>query len=654
MLRQKKNKKKFSIRTIIWIGFNYTCGMAFPLAFASLITSKKEGIGLWVFLIIFGGSFLAGIMGYGYAKLSRYFARSSGASYTFVRGTFGRFWGFLIGLMQYFVMPLAVCSMILSMISINFVPIIGKNAWGPYTTVYLNLIGIFIFIFFSSCIFFGLKYFKLFINISGILKWGASFIIIVFVLGLACLSHFDGFNKLANQTTHLHHINFFTLNSAFVTFFYFYAGFETYSTITKNVKDPVKTIPRSILWVTILTFSFYVIVLSLFVGALPAISHNHAFSNNPVLDVGKKAAATVGIILVITSMISLKINAAVQSGLFASSMLEPLAIETYISPRLSYLTSEKISNRSAFINIIITVIITFLLAILPVLAIGGHNKNVNYAQIIGMNSAVLLMQYFLVAMCILKLYFKKKILLKWWEIALFVFVWFFLGFELTTFFINIGLSISQFNVAGSRISSIMSMVELAIFLGFILFIVVFYYFHYLPIYRRRSKQNPQLQAKLDKIFVISKLANLERSSYYELANLKTKLKEEWKKNLDSISSKYSKIKIKEKEKREIRNIKQQIKLLIKKHRKEIVNIHSAAKVTDDWPKINLSINIILQKIKNLKQSKIKKIHNLRNEINLFYKFKKQYKSQIKTATEKRYQQIKNYIINFESQIEFIN
>jgi len=652
-MKKTKKQKKFTLSNLVWIGFNYTCGMAFPLAFSSLITSK-QGIGLWVFLIILCGSFLAAIMGYGYAKLSKYFTRSNGATYTFVRGTFGRFWGFFIGLLQYFVMPLVVASMILSMISVNFIPIIGKAGWGKYTSVYLNLIGIGIFAIFASCIFFGLKYFKIFINISGIIKWSASIIIIVFVLGLACLANFGGFSLLKNPNIGKN-TNFFTLNSAFVTFFYFYGGFETYSTITKNVKDPSRTIPKAIMWITFLTFTFYVVVLTLFVGALPIIGGpNGVFSKNPVFDIGFKAAKTVGIIIVLASMISLKINAAIQSGLFATTMLEPLAIESYITPKLSYLTPEKISKKAVSINIIVTILATFMLAIFPVLVIGGNGKNVDYAEIIGLNSAILLTQYFLASLCILKLYFKKKILLKWWELLMFGFISMFIAMELIIFFVNAGRNIALINNPASEMSSIFSIIELIILFGFVSATIIIYVAYYLPVYKKRLQINPQLQKKLDHIFKISKLADLERNTFYDFTNLKQELKEQYLKARKTICIKHTPKEIKANLKHQTKIVNEQLAHNIKKHKKEIVNIYSCAQKTDDWTKINLNISIINKKIEALKIAKTKRLIAIKEELDLLHKLKKDYKARILLEKKKRYRIIANYINNYESKIEYIN
>jgi len=81
-----------------------------------------------------------------------------------------------------------------------------------------------------------------------------------------------------------------SFSQAFTSCFFFFLGFETYSTIGKNVKNPQKNISRSIVIVMTLATLFYIFVTVLMIGAISGF-----FTDNPNLQIfdilGKKLNA---------------------------------------------------------------------------------------------------------------------------------------------------------------------------------------------------------------------------------------------------------------------------------------------------------------------------------------------------------------------------
>ncbi len=538
----KSSDKRFSLSNMVWIGFNYTCGMAFPLSFGTLIFgSSNSGVGLWIFLILALGSLLAAIMGYAYSKMSRFYIHSNGATYAYVRSSFGRFLGWIIGSLQYVGLPLTTVSLILSMISINFKDIVD---WGSYTELYLNLIGIGVYLIASCIIFFGIKYFKIFINLSGFIKWFSTIFVVFAAIALAGVDNFSGFKEAITKTQEIKKDGqfFLNFNNAFLSMFYFYAGFETYTTIAKNVKNPSKTLPRSILYITILTFSFYIITTFFFICVdgntiYPGESYKW-FSDNPPLDIARQIAGTLGVVLVIASMIALKLNAAMQSGLYASGMLEPLAKEHYITPKFSRLNKDRIAISSVIFNIILTIFLTFILICLPILLVKGGSEP-DYTNLIGFTTIIIFIQYILVLAAMFKLYFDKKIYLFAWEIIAFIIVIFFLVFELIIYFVNEILNIVKaYSVdspsSDSKMNALFAIISLIIFFGLIAAVSLTYLFHYLPIYNKRIKNKPELQKELEKDFEISGYAGLEKKLLLKKITLLKDMKNKLKLDLKSI------------------------------------------------------------------------------------------------------------------------
>jgi amino acid transporter len=66
-------------------------------------------------------SLIVGICAFAFAKLSRFHQQdSNGGAYIYTRGAFGKFVGFLVGTLNYIIIPMVFSNQILMFIKANF------------------------------------------------------------------------------------------------------------------------------------------------------------------------------------------------------------------------------------------------------------------------------------------------------------------------------------------------------------------------------------------------------------------------------------------------------------------------------------------------------------------------------------------------------
>jgi amino acid transporter len=199
----------------------------------------------------------------------------------------------------------------------------------------LNLIGILIFLFFG---FFtirkGIKSFHSFANISAFLKWGISGLFMLTTVFLAFNNHlFKTLVKYTYIPFSSHDQSFFVFlknfNNAFMVFFYFFLGFETFSSATRNIHEPAKTIKKAIFWVLGVSTLIYLFETFFMIGALGEFN-----VLNVANTIAFKGFGMLGIILFFIQSIALKINGVAQFSLYGGSVLEQLSEDGYFSKKL--------------------------------------------------------------------------------------------------------------------------------------------------------------------------------------------------------------------------------------------------------------------------------------------------------------------------------
>lgn len=520
--RPSKDKdSKLTLSELVWYGFNYTVGVTFTAVFGSLLySSVGANLGvhmIWIFLV---EGMIAATCAWSFARLSRVHPGNNGAAYIYVRSSYGRFWGWLIAFAQYSTLPVIVTSQIISMIRINFTDpnsFLFAN-WGVWSNLGLDLIGIFIYGLASCVLFLGMKAFKKFVNISAYVKWGTTGLLIVAVIALFIKAGSSNYNEVISHQS----LTASSFSKAFTSCFFFFLGFETYSTIGKNVKNPQKNIGLSIIIVMILTTLFYVLVTALMIGGISG-----AFESNPNLQAFEQLGkvfhspwlGTAGILVMLICTISLKANAGMQNALYSGGILEPLAVENYIPVRYKELNKDKIAYRASKLNLIVTFVFAFFWLIVPDLsqAISDSLKHlstpstvIDYGTITGEASLIMILIYSFVISVALKLSWQKKLKSSKFEVTIWTFAFIFLCWQLVMWFISLiqgfQTSIDQISSHDATLSSngitelVSNILQLVYLAGVIIFAIVWYHVYYKPKLVKRIKDGSQKDFDVD--FVI--------------------------------------------------------------------------------------------------------------------------------------------------------
>lgn len=496
-------ENKIGLKELVWMGFNYICGIGFPMSFHQIISSKREGVGLHILWIIALGAIFAASSGLAFVKCSQIYPKSNGAAYVYTRSNFGRYVGWMIGVFQYIFLPAVSISWILSMLTLNLkgLPVLNGNPlgggsiplWGSdpngaeiIQDLFLNIIGIVFFVIASSSILIGIKWFRYFFHTSAVIKWFATLFVILcgIILMLSGNNLVNNFRRAFADTQPLKLGSFY---SAFTAFFFFYLGFEVYSSVTKNIQDPEKNIGRSIFIVLLLTTLFYLLVTVIMFASLGSFKDN----KNPNNEIVLKVAGIAGIVVLIIALLSLKINGVIQNSLYAGGMLEPLAVEGYIGKGLAKLNKEGIAARASLANLVISVSCSIIFLVLPLF----FKNNTSYADVIGFSVILVIIVHLAVLFSAIKLYFNKHLNVRKWEMVMWILTIIFLISILIYFFYN---KITNFFDEEAGVINQIQIIMVGIFF---LIPSFWYYFYYRPKHIERAEENPLIQKKLDKAFV---------------------------------------------------------------------------------------------------------------------------------------------------------
>lgn len=522
--KKERTNHKLTLSELVWFGFNYTVGITFTANFAILINKDSLNLGshmIWIFLV---EGLIAGTCAWAFSRLSRVHPGNNGAAYIYVRSSYGRFWGWLISFLQYATLPVIVSSQIVSMIRINFTDpssFLYAN-WGVWQHLGLDLIGILIYGLASCVLFLGMAAFKKFVNISSYLKWGTTFLLIIATIILFVMAGTSNWD----MTTSHQQLTANNFSQAFAMCFFFFLGFETYSTIGKNVRNPEKNISHSLVIVMILSTIFYMAVTILMIGAVAG-----NFSDNPNLSIfkilGDKAHAQwlgiIGILVMLICTISLKSNAGMQNALYSGAILEPLSVEGYISPKYKELSKDNIPFKASRLNLVITFSSAFVWLILPdiigVIVDTLHpvykdgqlvlSSIVNYGTLTAEAGIIMVIIYVFVLSIAIKLSIEKKLKKNIFEIIIWIAATLFLVWQFEEWLRSLinGL-ISGASLIGKGgtditkgISDITSNVlQLIYLIASIAFALIWYFAYYKPMQRKRMLTNPKLQEELDSEF----------------------------------------------------------------------------------------------------------------------------------------------------------
>ena len=537
MASSSLSKKKLTLREFVWYGFNYTAAISFVGGLYGTAqannsdTSQLIGLNsIWIFIVV---GLIAGICAWAFAKLSRiHRSNNNGGAYIYTRSSFGKFVGFIILFMQYVGMPFLITLQILFLFKGTFNPDFSGSPiitakLGPFSDLYLDIIGIVIYIGAAIAIFWGIRMFKRLSNVTLILKWVTAGVLVLAAIYLAAKSGSGNYQYWTHPgaDSNALKINFVKFIAVFNAFFFYFAGFETFSTAGRNIENPERNIGKGIVIIMFICTLFYIAIAALFFGAFG----QNQFSQNMSISTwttgaGIKSIAVLkwfGIVFMIISALAMKIQIAMANGIYGGTLLQPMGKEGILPDKLRKLSRDNLPLNASKVNLFISGLMICLWLIIPDLIAGIKTMNLtappphyqwakygidyhdytsykipgySLNMFTAASSAITLIVYGAVVLAATKLGFQNKLKINWAERILFPITFVFIVFMF-------GYHYEQVFVAASK-DQLTGIIEIVFVLVSFFSGVCIYNIYYLPKYRRRLSTKPQLQALLNLEFTI--------------------------------------------------------------------------------------------------------------------------------------------------------
>lgn len=538
---KKLNSHKFTLRQFIWNGFNLTVAVSFLGSLYLLADAGKDNTGtklgwhmIWIFALM---SIIVAICAFAFAKLSRYHKQdNNGGAYIYTRGAFGKFIGFLVGTLNYVIVPMVFSNQILMFIKANFdksfsVPannsVVGwsdANAWwsnwtthlGSWGNLFYDAVGVLLVVGFSLFAFFGSKLYKKAGKATLFIKWITSgffilFAIIAIFLPATSGSGMSGATNAKSWTSNSH-FSFDGFAKAFTACFYYFTGFEVFATAGENLEEPEKNLSKGIIWVVVLSGLFYTGLTTIY---MLAVAQGNTTQN---INTGfwailynqqswLKWLLWAGPAIMIVSTIVMRGNTVAQMSLYGGTTLQPLSKEGYISNKFSELNSHLFPMQAMKLNVIIVGITISLWMLIPDVIngalgfkIAADGSKVLQADFINVNtiisaaSAFYILIYLFVMFALLKYAFAKAIRTNVFEILMYLFA----IIVLFVIFIYHYYDLIDTALVNQSIESYVALtVEIVFLVAIVLFIILTYYLYYKPRLLERLKTTPRTQTELD-------------------------------------------------------------------------------------------------------------------------------------------------------------
>lgn len=214
---------------------------------------------------------------------------TSGGNYAYVVAAFGEFPGFIINWLYFFAWSILSDAALMNIIADSLAVVfpVFSNSW------------------FRAFFFFTLISFMILLNIRGA-KQGIAFIKFVTViklLPLVAIIIFGFFHVKAINFNWEHFPSFSTFgNTALILFFAFF-GFESALTVSGEIKNPKRTVPRGILLAGLLILVFYLLLQTITQGVLG--TNMEAVKDAPLAAIAERIAGPAGaIVLLLTAAFS--------------------------------------------------------------------------------------------------------------------------------------------------------------------------------------------------------------------------------------------------------------------------------------------------------------------------------------------------------------
>lgn len=419
----------------------------------------------------------------------------------------------MVAFMQYISLPFVITLQILMLIRGTFSPEFAGEAWcsinwGAFSDLYLDLLGILIYLSAASAIFWGIKVYKKVTNISGLVKWFTAGFLVLAGISLAFSQGSTNWHYWANNSSW----SFNGFMNSFISCFFFFAGFELFATAGKNIINPEKNIGKGITLIILISTIFYIVISIIFFAAYSKFQQN--MNMGTWLSFNNKIVLYGGPIIMIISGLALKINFGMQNALYGGTVLQPLSKAGYISDKLFILNKDGLPMKAILLNLGINVIMIICWLVIPDLIKGiwltnhpgkTYHSALDVSSLTSASSAITTFIYMMVVLTTLKLAFIKKLKLKYWELVLFIMVFFFLSLILFWHYYSlIRDTVAQLKVnPNETIPLVGMMVEFVFIITSITFALVWYKFYYLPKYEKRLVHKPNIQEQLNQDFALN-------------------------------------------------------------------------------------------------------------------------------------------------------
>ncbi|QVK07107.1 APC family permease [Mycoplasma mycoides] len=526
------DEKKMSLKEFIWMGFNYTVGVGFigNLAIFSNIIDNKGNInvqstGLHIFWIFGLLGFIASICALAFAKLSTiHKSDNNGGTYLYARTAFGRFTGLMVAFIQYVMLPFIIAYQIWGLLKTFLLTDLSGLDWGfdkipnlgNWSSLVLDVLGIIIYFAFALVIFGGMKWFKKMANYSSAVKWATSFVLILAGIVMAFMngsSNYQMWNHSYNES--INGLSFNAFSKAFVSCFFFFSGFESFATAGKNIKDPEKNLAKGIMITMLVSSIFYIVIMAIFFAA---VNPKQGFSQNmttglwnmhPISQI--KWLSVLGVVIMFISQIALRANTSVQNALYGGTMLQPMAVEGFISEKYNKLNKDNIPVKASLLNIYVILLVSFIWLIIPDIIYGfqkpGTKLIFNVAQLTEASSAIIISLYIISVLALIKTAILKYIKLRIWEwisfsfalilLVVLFFYHYYALFDVIVKYANKNSNIELEDLIGAIVELLFVIISLT-------FAIIWYFTYYNKKLKQRlsTTQGRKLQEQLDAEFVL--------------------------------------------------------------------------------------------------------------------------------------------------------
>lgn len=495
----EKKSEQLNLLNVVWIGFSFIAGITFTASFSDIVAKEFKsittvsGVGiniLWIYII---EGFVAFMCAWSFAKLVSIHPEANGGGAQYTRTAFGKFWGLFMNILNYSVIPVITTALIVTMIRQNFMG--GRFNLSPskgyyWSSLYLDLIGYFLYFFAATIIFLGIKKYKKVAMGIGYMTWGLTIMLMVFglIAGFLNLGNNSNGLKIYSDAT----LNYKTFSNAFTSSFFSFCGIETFISTGKNIKNRSKTMPTAIIIIMILTTVFYILFTFIVMFAV-----TNGFAGNPNLQIfdafNSKFLRLFGPILIIVCTILMRFNSSIQITIFGGATLEPLASQRFLSTSFRKENKENIPVKAVWLTIIISTITFAIFVIIPDIIQGITKKEspFNFTTLSSASSIILITIYLIIISVSIYQGINKKM-----KVNIFEYVAWFLTMG-TLFFILvvhfIGLFSTLINPYNSNGEFLLQNVLACIFqLAYMLLIILlalFIYFIYHPKQLAKIKDN---------------------------------------------------------------------------------------------------------------------------------------------------------------------